>query len=104
MAVPASSSGARTRTPNNWTRTSCVAYYTTPESGPGRLPARPTGPHTVDGAVEPHQPPISHDAPGRHGQRLTGHVAQLGGLALGRRPGRRGVTGEADLGGDVLGA
>ncbi len=25
------SSGARTRTPNNWTRTSCVTDYTTPE-------------------------------------------------------------------------
>ena len=33
-------SGGRTRTPNNWTRTSCVADYTTPEGGACTLPNR----------------------------------------------------------------
>ena len=38
-------SGGRTRTPNDWTRTSCVAYYTTPEGGRLNLPARPVASH-----------------------------------------------------------
>jgi hypothetical protein len=32
------SSGRRTRTPNSWTRTSCVTYYTIPE-GQGNVTA-----------------------------------------------------------------
>ena len=37
-----SCSGERTRTPNNWTRTSCVADYTTPEWAPQTNPSLPS--------------------------------------------------------------
>ena len=42
---PSCCSGGRTRTPNNWTRTSCVADYTTPEGGTGRLANPPADAH-----------------------------------------------------------
>src|SRR5215218_7361407 len=45
------SSGGRTRTPNDWTRTSCVANYTTPEGGPRRasmmVAGADRGPETI---------------------------------------------------------
>src|SRR5216683_1301358 len=44
-------SGGRTRTPNDWTRTSCVADYTTPEGRPTLPEALAGGAQTGEGGV-----------------------------------------------------
>src|SRR6059058_1173779 len=101
------SSGAGTRTPNNCSRGSCVADYTTPEraneqvsgSGggcePGSGSARPLA---ADPGVEVDEAVVADDPTDADGQRLVHEVAQrdpVGGVG-----GRAGVAVEADLGGD----
>src|ERR671917_1215742 len=77
------SSGGRTRTPNDWTRTSCVANYTTPEGGAETLPGAVTRSHVgrligrdglvdllLDLVVDVDQAVEADDAADGHGRRL----------------------------------
>jgi hypothetical protein len=68
-------SGGRTRTPNDWTRTSSVTDYTTPEGGADTLSARRRAAHTIERKT-----------------KVTARTSRRGACGP-RRPGRRGVRG-----------
>src|SRR4051812_15486274 len=103
------SSGAGTRTPNNCSRGSCVADYTTPERAKRQVSGLPGGgdPGTRSPAagpphlgVEVDQAVVADDPPDTDGQRLVHEVAE--GHDVGRIGGRAGVALQTDLAGDVL--
>src|ERR671917_1241777 len=97
------SSGGRTRTPNDWTRTSCVANSTTPEGGAETLPGAVARSHVggliardrlvdllfdlvvdVLDVVEVAQPVEADDAADRHRRRLLDQGDERPALAAGR--------------------
>src|SRR5262245_7413093 len=107
-------SGGRTRTLNDWTRTSSVADYTTPEGGSDTLPSRRHGSHVpsarwvvgrdrrldlvLDVVVDVDEPPVADDPADRHRPGLLDVAAQAATLVARRH---RGV--EAQLAGDLPG-
>src|SRR4051794_9834143 len=97
----AGSSGARTRTPNNWTRTSCVADYTTPEWATCTLSSPRRPPDMADPFVEADQPPVADDAAHADRQGLPAEVGELGGRRLGTGAGGRHVAVQSHLPGDL---